>query len=682
MSSRIVLKRSSVAGKVPQTTDLQLGEIAINTTDGKLYIKKSVDGVESVVSPTGCASSGISLQGSLSLYVNQSTTLTITNYDSATSYSVSATGGTATISGDTITYTADSTAGSFALSVTASNTDGTNMRSVAVTVNAVGILQPTNASPSNAATNQDGPSLTLSASAFQTVGMTDTHASSDWQVATDSAFTNIISSVSDSTTSKTSWQASNLAVNTTYYWRVRYRGATGAVSAWSTATTFSTKAQFGGLIGTQGGQGFGVGVYSGTLPSGFTAMTGATDPANANYGNYQYSDGSVMVFVPKFYYRIGNAASPRYASYGANAIDVVGSETFASEAAANAAGYALHRAFVDGGSEKQGFFIDKYLASKNGTTTCKSIQNGVPISLTTSPSFTNSNGMTGCTGIHADAVVLSRARGAGVFNVASVFMYSALALLSLAHGQAATSATYCAWYDSSKTTNFPKGCNNGALADTNDATVTFTSAGDAEVTAKPKTGSASNLAKTTHNGQASGVTDINGAMWQVMLGVTSPGNSATDSAVIANGGAYVLKRSIALASLTGNFGGANDAWGTASNLAANYDYVSDLFPWESGTGWVYFGNGSNNVFSGATSGSSYLRTACGVQDTVNGASASGTNQFGNDGCLKYNRANQFPAGSASWVGGSDAGVFCRGWYYVRSGDSGGYVGFRAAAYGS
>ena len=90
MPSRIVLKRSAVAGKVPQTTDLQLGEIAINTTDGKLYIKKSVDGVESVVSPTGSASSGISLQGSLSLYVDQSTTLSITNYDIANiSYSKS-----------------------------------------------------------------------------------------------------------------------------------------------------------------------------------------------------------------------------------------------------------------------------------------------------------------------------------------------------------------------------------------------------------------------------------------------------------------------------------------------------------------------------------------------------------------------------------------------------------------
>ena len=681
----ILHKRSSVAGKVPQTTDLQLGEIAINTTDGKIYIKKSVSGVESVVSPAGGSNGGITLEGNLSLYVSQTTTLAITNYDSATSYSVSTTGGTATISGNTITYIAGKTAGTFAISVTASNSDGTSMRSVAVSVLAAGILQPTNSSPSNAATNQDGPTLTLSASAFQTVGMTDTHASSDWQVATDSGFSNIVSSVSASTTSKTSWQASNLAVSTTYYWRVRYRGASGAVSSWSSATTFSTKAQFGGLIGTQGGQGFGVGVYAGTLPSGFSTLTGTTDPASSNYGNYQYSDGSVMVFVPKFYYRIGNAASPRYASYGANAIDVVGSETFASESAANAAGYALHRAFIDGGAEKQGFFIDKYLASKNGTTSCKSIQNGVPISLTTSSSYTNSNGMTtsegSCTGIYADAVMLARSRGINTFNVASTFMYSALALLSLAHGQAATATTYCAWYDSSKVTNFPKGCNSGSLSDANDATVTFTSAGDTGTSAKPKTGSASNLAKTTHNGQTCGITDINGAMYQVMLGVTSPGISANDTAQVVNGGAYVLKRSVALASLKYGFGGTNDAWGTASNLATNYDYVSDLFPWGSTAGTVYFGNASNNVFSGATSGSSYQRTACGIQDTTSGTSASGTNQFGNDYCYQYNVANMFPLGSARWNLSSDAGVFYRSWSNVRTiaTDS---VGFRAAAYGS
>lgn len=36
----IKIKRSAVAGKIPTTTDLQLGELAINTYDGKVYIEQ------------------------------------------------------------------------------------------------------------------------------------------------------------------------------------------------------------------------------------------------------------------------------------------------------------------------------------------------------------------------------------------------------------------------------------------------------------------------------------------------------------------------------------------------------------------------------------------------------------------------------------------------------------------
>ena len=432
-----------------------------------------------------------------------------------------------------------------------------------------------------------------------------------------------------------------------------------------------------GLIGTQGTQGFGVGTYPVTLPSGFTAMTGAADKTSANYGNYTYSDGSVMVFIPRFYYRIGSASSPRYATYGANAIDIAGTDTYATEAAANTAGYAMHRAFIDGGSTKYGFFIDKYLCSANGTTSGKSIQNGNPLSLTTSASYNPSSAMTGCTGILADAVVLSRARGSGTFNCASIFMYDALAKLSLAHAQASSSTTNCAWYDA--TNNFPKGCNNGSLADTNDATVTFTTAGVSGDT-KPLTGSASNLAKTTHNGQSCGVTDINGAMWQVMLGVTQAGTSATDTTAITTGTAYVLNTSTALSSLTGGYGGTNDAWGSTSTLTTNYTAITGFLPWTSTTGWNYFGSGSNQVFSGATSGTDYLRSCSGIALTT-GMDATGTAQFGNDGSYRYGTANLFPFASGRWGFAAGAGVFVRFWVYVRSNvvyD----VGFRACAYGS
>ena len=49
MANTIKLKSSSVAGKAPTTADLQLRELAINTTDGKLFLKKSVSGTESIV---------------------------------------------------------------------------------------------------------------------------------------------------------------------------------------------------------------------------------------------------------------------------------------------------------------------------------------------------------------------------------------------------------------------------------------------------------------------------------------------------------------------------------------------------------------------------------------------------------------------------------------------------------
>lgn len=621
---------------------------------------------------SGGAGGGPTLQGDPAPYVTQTKTYQITNYNSFSSYAVAASAGTVNISGDTITFTAPGTPGSVSLTLTV---DG-QPTVFAITVQAAGVATPTNTSPADGAVNI-GASPSLQSSAFATYGLTDTHLASRWTVYQGGTQVHSSGWRTDALTSY-AVPYGVVAAALTYTWTVEHQGATLGNSLPSAPTAFST-ASFGGDIGVAGAQGFGVGEYLGTLPSGFSALAGTSDKASANYGNYQYTDGSVMVFVPKFYYRIGHASSPRYAAYGANAIDIASINDFADEAAANAAGYALHRAFKDGGAVKSGFFIDKYLASKNGTTSCKSVQNGVPISLTTTAGYTASNGMTGCTGILADSVVLARARGVGVFNVASIFMYDALAKLSLAHGQAAAGTANCAWYDATGTTNFPKGCNNNALADTNDATVTFTTAGDAANANKPKTGSASNLAKTTHNGQPCGVTDVNGAMYQAALGITQGGTSATDATAIATGNAYILKSSIALASLTGGFGGTTDAWGTTSSLASTHDLINGFLPWTSATGWEYFGSGANQVFSSATSGTDYLRSCSGIANTT-GMSAAGTNQFGADGNYRYGRANLFPLASGFWGSAAFAGVFFRFWNYHRS--AGYYVGFRAAAYGN
>ena len=55
--STIKLKRSAVAGKIPATSDLGLGEVALNTYDGRIYVKKSVGGTESIVTFSGSTAS-------------------------------------------------------------------------------------------------------------------------------------------------------------------------------------------------------------------------------------------------------------------------------------------------------------------------------------------------------------------------------------------------------------------------------------------------------------------------------------------------------------------------------------------------------------------------------------------------------------------------------------------------
>lgn len=59
MANLMKMKRSSVPGKVPTTADLELGELAINTYDGKAYMKKNVSGVETVVLLTGAGAGDV-----------------------------------------------------------------------------------------------------------------------------------------------------------------------------------------------------------------------------------------------------------------------------------------------------------------------------------------------------------------------------------------------------------------------------------------------------------------------------------------------------------------------------------------------------------------------------------------------------------------------------------------------
>lgn len=72
MANKVQVKRSAVAGKVPATTDIDLGELAINTYDGKLYLKKNVGGVETIVDVTASASGNPIPSGTKMLFVQTS----------------------------------------------------------------------------------------------------------------------------------------------------------------------------------------------------------------------------------------------------------------------------------------------------------------------------------------------------------------------------------------------------------------------------------------------------------------------------------------------------------------------------------------------------------------------------------------------------------------------------------
>ena len=80
MASIVQLKRSALSGKVPGTGSLNLGELAVNTYDGKIYFKKSgsIETVESVLTTNSVVTGSIRLEGTGSfgsLKVNDTLTI-------------------------------------------------------------------------------------------------------------------------------------------------------------------------------------------------------------------------------------------------------------------------------------------------------------------------------------------------------------------------------------------------------------------------------------------------------------------------------------------------------------------------------------------------------------------------------------------------------------------------------
>lgn len=523
---------------------------------------------------------------------------------------------------------------------------------------------------------------TLSGSPF--AGTNVTHKSTDW-IITDTGGTEIWSSKGD-TSNLTSIKVpkGHLQVSTSYIFKVRYN-ANESVSSEYGEATYTTVASFirYNYIGVPGTSTFGVGLaeqknYEAVQ---LTPADNCLDETDFQYGLYTNgpfgsgvsAKGIAMKWIPKFYIAMlqknqgtenlsdgeldallpyvevtkeqmkeAQRRSPH------NAMVVAPSYKFTNESDANSHGFYLMRGFIDGGQEQDGFFIANTLTTFKTWTgaSCGLLMGSNSRSYSGHlfrANFENdvSDGM--WPGQPADRNAkgnfISTLEGEP-WQCCSIFAWAVISVLSLIQGQYATDTAQCAWYDSTLVHNYPKGINQ-RTTDVDDALVASStvndSSGDVFVT--------NDYEKTTHNGSITGITNVNGWLWQFVIGSWGDGSK-------------LLKRSASIYDITydnvDNSGASFWEAHSTSNISGQWGGTKSSFPDLAGTDKDFFGI---YAFGGNTGQNS--------------------NEFGKD---YHYRNGSYSAVmvSGGYDDGSSAGVFSRGsrgWA-----DSSGYCGFRVMAY--
>lgn len=131
-NTTIKIRRSSVQNKAPTTTDLALGELAINTYDGKLFLKKSVNGTESIVALEKqlTAGTGVTItSGAINIGQDISTSVSPT-FAGATLNGVTSIIESGTGAQNTLTVAGAGTGSLFAVGVSDAAGDGITLKSL------------------------------------------------------------------------------------------------------------------------------------------------------------------------------------------------------------------------------------------------------------------------------------------------------------------------------------------------------------------------------------------------------------------------------------------------------------------------------------------------------------------------------------------------------------------------
>jgi hypothetical protein len=111
MANIVKLKRSAVASAVPTTAQLDLGELAINTFDGKLFLKRN-NGTEAIVEIGAGGGGG---GGNTFLTISSDSGSTTANSTSDTLTVIGSGGITTSITGDTLTINGSGSGGGVSL---------------------------------------------------------------------------------------------------------------------------------------------------------------------------------------------------------------------------------------------------------------------------------------------------------------------------------------------------------------------------------------------------------------------------------------------------------------------------------------------------------------------------------------------------------------------------------------
>jgi len=228
------------------------------------------------------------IDGDSTIQLRETKEYFLTTYDSYQDYEVEGVLGVARIERNVIYYTAGQTPGIGGFII--------NGRRINILVQGIAMVKPSITVPVNNAI--DRPLyMTFIGTSFQTLGGSDNHVSSDWELSTDVNFIDIVQRSYDDTTNLTSWAVTDMQELKKHYVRVRYKGQNAGLSPWSNAVGFTTGND--GIANTETGfivanpeitnQRFGHDVS--LSADGTMALVGA--PFNPNYAN---SAGAVYYF--------------------------------------------------------------------------------------------------------------------------------------------------------------------------------------------------------------------------------------------------------------------------------------------------------------------------------------------------------------------------------------------------